>query len=232
MRSVTHTIVSLTALALLCGCVSVKYNYSPRPTRISEPPLNTVVTAHVGDNMVRQGQYTEHDSIYLRADVKVGILGEVRIMRGYFLKVGEDDKSEFYRPAGGVDSGQIVLGPGADSVQALRVDRRSGKLCAVSQTGPEDCTTKADYERRKYPVTSSDTFQQTLIYSGKVGDKINVGYREFSGSIARPAFNNEVEYDLSESKVIGYKGARIEVIEATNQYLKYKVLENFNTAER
>ena len=81
---------------------------------------------------------------------------------------------------------------------------------------------KADYEKKKYPVTNSDSFQQTLIYSGKVGDKINVGYREFSSNVARPAFNNEVEYDLSESKIIGYKGARIEVIEATNEYIKYK----------
>jgi len=90
--------------------------------------------------MVRQGQYTEHDSIYLREDVKVGILGEVRIMRGYFLKVGEDDKSEFYRPAGGVDSGQIVLGMGADPVQALRVDRKSGRLCAGERGGERGVT--------------------------------------------------------------------------------------------
>jgi len=89
---------------------------------------------------------------------------------------------------------------------------------------------KADYEKKKYPVASPDSFQQTLIYSGKVGNKINIGYREFSGSLARPAFNNEVEYDLSESKVIGYKAARIEVIEATNQSIKYKVIQNFNRA--
>ena len=27
-----------------------------------------------------------------------------------------------------------------------------------------------------------------------IGDKINVGYREFSNNTARPAFNNDVEY--------------------------------------
>ena len=79
-------------------------------------------------------------------------------------------------------------------------------------------------------MLSQDSFKQTLIYSGKVGNKINVGYREFSGSVARPAFNNNVEYDLSESLVIGYKGAQIEVLEATNQYIRYKVLRNFNKA--
>jgi len=45
------------------------------------------------------------------------------------------------------------------------------------------------------------------------------------------AFNNDVDYDLNESKVIGYKGARIEIIEATNELIKYRVLKNFNQAQ-
>ena len=69
-----------------------------------------------------------------------------------------------------------------------------------------------------------------LIYSGRVGDKIKAGYREFSNNLARPAFNNDVEYDLRESSVIGYKGARIEVVEATNEHIKYKVIQNFSRA--
>ncbi len=233
MHMARLSVLLVAALMLLCGCASVlvRYNYSPQPTETSEPPLNTVVTAYVGDNLVRQGQYTEHDAIYLRQDVRVGIIGEVMIMRGYYLKVGEDATSEFYRTAGGSDSGQIVVAAAAVPVCALRVDRRDGRLCAVAVKGGEDCTAKADYERKKYPVTGAADFQQTLIYSGKVGDKINIGYREFSGSRARPAFNNEVEYDLSQSKTIGYKGARIEVIEATNEYIKYKVISNFNKAQ-
>jgi hypothetical protein len=79
-------------------------------------------------------------------------------------------------------------------------------------------------------LASNDSFQQTLIYSGKVGDKINIGYREFSGNMARPSFNNNVEYDLSQSMFIGYKGVKIEVLEANNQHIKYKVIQNFNAA--
>ncbi|MCD0195610.1 hypothetical protein K1T77_12420 [Acinetobacter baumannii] len=47
----------------------------------------------------------------------------------------------------------------------------------------------------------------------------------------RPAFNNDVEYDLSQSKEIGYKGALLEIIEATNQDIKYKVIRNFNKVD-
>jgi hypothetical protein len=224
--------LSLVSSGLLTGCVSPKYNYHPPIMRISEPPLNDIVTAYVGDNMVRQGRYREHDAIHVQQNVRVGVLGGYTVTAGVYLKVGEDDQSEFYLPGGGEDSGHVIADALADPFQVIRVDKRSGRLCCVSTFNMEESTSEAQFERKKQPVTSEDSFQQTLIYSGKVGDKINVGYREFSGNLARPAFNNEVEYDLSESKLIGYKGARIEVLEATNQYIKYKVIENFNLAER
>jgi hypothetical protein len=70
--------------------------------------------------------------------------------------------------------------------------------------------------------------QKTLIYSGKIGDRITLGYREFKNDIARPAFSNDVAYDLSESTVLGYKGARLEVLKATNTEITYKVIAGFN----
>lgn len=51
-------------------------------------------------------------------------------------------------------------------------------------------------------------FQQTLIYNGMVGKKINVAFNEFSNKLARAAFSNDVEYDLSQSKIIGYEAQK------------------------
>jgi hypothetical protein len=36
---------------------------------------------------------------------------------------------------------------------------------------------------------------------------------------------------LDESADIGYKGARLEILNATNQYIEYKVISNFNKAD-
>lgn len=47
--------------------------------------------------------------------------------------------------------------------------------------------------------------------------------------MARQAFSNDVEYDLSESHQVRYKGALLEIINATNQSITYKVIRNFNT---
>jgi hypothetical protein len=107
---------------------------------------------------------------------------------------------------------------------------RSDGLTA-RQLQPAALTAEA-YKKTTVSDNQTDSFQQTLIYSGKVGNKINIAYREFSNNIARPAFNNNVEYDLSESKTIAYKGSQLEILEATNQSIKFKVIKNFNTALR
>ena len=226
-----RNMLALSLSIFLSGCVSVKDNYRPQRTKTSEPPLNTVVTAYVGDNILHQGEYSEHDALYLPNMIKIGSVETYSFAPGYYLKKGEDALSEFYVPAGGADSWQVIVGPLSDPFQAIRVDKMSGKFCSVSTSNTEVCTNEVNYEKKTYSVTSSDSIQQTLIYSGKAGNKINVGYRESSDNLATSVFNNEVEYDLSESKIIGYKGARIEVIEATNESIKYKVIQNFNRAK-
>jgi hypothetical protein len=74
----------------------------------------------------------------------------------------------------------------------------------------------------------TNAFQQTLIYNGGGGGKIKIGYREFKEDIARSAFSNDIEYDLSSSKIIAYKHARLEILEADNTHIKYRILANFN----
>jgi len=46
--------------------------------------------------------------------------------------------------------------------------------------------------------------------------------------MARPAYQQDLQYDLAESSVIGFKGIRMEVLQASNTNIKYKLLSNFN----
>lgn len=46
--------------------------------------------------------------------------------------------------------------------------------------------------------------------------------------MARPAFNQELQYDLNESNTVGFKGLRMEIVNATNTSIEYKVLSSFN----
>jgi hypothetical protein len=84
---------------------------------------------------------------------------------------------------------------------------------------------KIEYKNNVYNVVRS-SMQYELIYSGKAGTVIKVVYREFSNDLARPAFSQELQYDLNESKIVKFRKTTIEVIQATNQEITYKVLES------
>tara|TARA_R110001583_G_scaffold49303_4_gene154331 strand:+ start:9522 stop:10202 length:681 start_codon:yes stop_codon:yes gene_type:complete len=221
------TIFIISALAL-GGCASPSYNYQPETTKISEPPLDNVNIAYIGDVMLKQGNYSEYDAIYLPS--MVSIAWAYDLTSGYYVKKGEDSNSETYFPSPDVGGGSVDKAFLADPWKAIMAYKDKPRLCVITALNALACEPNANFQRVKKPVLTSNSFQQTLIYSGKVGNKINVGYREFSNNAARPAFNNDVEYDLSSSKIIGYKGARVEVIEATNELIKYKVIRNFNNA--
>ena len=59
-------IISLFLLLSLTACAVPKYNYKPDSIDISEPPIGSTNVVYVGDSMLRQGNYTEHDAIYLK----------------------------------------------------------------------------------------------------------------------------------------------------------------------
>lgn len=71
------------------------------------------------------------------------------------------------------------------------------------------------------------SFKQEFIYNGKVGNSIKFIYREFSNDLARPSFTQDIQYDLNESTLVGFKGLKIEILSATNTLIKYKVLSHF-----
>jgi hypothetical protein len=71
---------------------------------------------------------------------------------------------------------------------------------------------------------SSDYVRREILYSGRSGNTLEVGYREFRGGMAAPAFFQSLKYDLSESKVIQFQRFRIEVLQVDNQKITYKIL--------
>lgn len=225
-------LTSLIGFALV-GCVSdIKYNYVPEVAQKSYPDLNVVTTTYIGDDMVRQGNVKAMDVISFPVATQVNNYWYSYIIdAGDYPKLGEDKKYLFFA-ARSVNGNSIVKSFNVPAAPiGIRVSKDSSKneVCISFATGTDFCENHKQFTYKKVSVTSQDGFQQTLIYNGKVGNKINIGYREFNNDMARPAFSNNAEYDLSHSTVIRYKGAVIEVLQATNQHIKYKVISNFNT---
>lgn len=234
LRAHQYIVIGVVAVVPFCvsSCASPTYNYSAEATEISEPPLNTVSIAQVGDEMLKQGKFFERDAIHLDNNISFAIWKAYTLTSGYYVKTGEDNSSEYYYPADGKDGGRVIKAALADPWLAIQLYKSEPRICVITVFHVHVCERAQGVTRTKRLALSDDSFQQTLIYSGKLGNKIKIGYREFSNNQARPAFNNDVEYDLSESGVIGYKGARLEIIEATNESIKYRVIQNFNRADR
>jgi hypothetical protein len=76
---------------------------------------------------------------------------------------------------------------------------------------------------RMTEIAQSGSFKQELIYNGKSKDTIKITYREFKDNFARAAFSQDLIYDMTESKEIGFRGMVIEVVEATNSFIKFVV---------
>jgi len=225
---ISALLLATLALTILTGCVSPQINYRPTTKEISFPPLGNVVVAEIGDELVKQGTYTEQDAIYLASPVK--IRWAYVIEPGNYVKKGSDGSREYFVPNyNGANSGKITKSALADPWQYVSYNNNNDHIGIVTVFNINiSSNASGNVTDKKLPSLAENSFQQTLIYSGCTEDIVTLGYREFSNNNARPAFNNDVEYDLKSSKIIGYKGARIEVIEADNQNITYKVLSNFN----
>lgn len=219
-------LLALGFIVTLTGCTTPSYNYIPKTTNLSFPEVGSVSVARVGDKMLSQGKYVESDAIRVLEQEQIKLA--YTVFPGYFLKQGENSKGIYYKITTGAGAGRIEKSALADTHKLVMVDKSDNEFCVVTWIDTYSCDDEVKYQRTREEVVTPDSFQQTLIYNGKVGDKINIGYREFSAQRARDAFRNEVEYDLAESDTIGYQGAQLEIIEATNQSIKYRVISNFN----
>ena len=113
-----------------------------------------------------------------------------------------------------------------------RGKKNSYSLCSIGFNIWKNCVKKLskdsviDGEAFIYSANSS---QQTIEYAGKSGDILKFNYSELGHGFARQTFTREFQVDLSEGNIAAYKGAIIEIVEATNVQIKYKVIRNFSS---
>jgi hypothetical protein len=85
----------------------------------------------------------------------------------------------------------------------------------------------ADYQIGPYFVTAPNAAQQSIEYSGRTGSTLRFTYSESVGGVARDAFTREFQMDISQGNTVAFRGAIIEVEEASNTSITYRVVRNF-----
>jgi len=206
-------------LGLVTGCTAVQYSGSSSAIEeVDYPPLEDVVTASVGDTVVDKGFVHEEKVLFVKEGVDTG---SYDIPSQTYSQVGTGGQEELFSANG------VGRAARADPVKALAVDKSSDdELCVISTYGGSRCF-DADYEIRDRISRSRSSFQKTLVYNGREGDRISFDYREYRKTTSRAAVDEQVEHDLGESGQIDYRGAEIEVVEADSDSITYRLLSNF-----
>lgn len=213
------------ALAFLNGCVSSHQSITPDTKFVKFPPIDTKMVASLGERLLESGNVTTVNGFILRENVRIF---DGYIQSGEYHQIGVKGRHKVFGPKDRNGTGAIGALSGTPSPAKPYVNADTGYLCFLGAAGTRFCSDTVKPNVTKMTVYTPDSFLQELIYTGKVGDKIRFTYREYQKGIVRQAFNIDVEYDLSESNLISYKGATIEIISATNQRIEYKVLKHFN----
>ncbi len=215
-------VITVLLAILMAGCSTINYNFEAKTEFFTKPPIDEIVEVYVGDYMINQGKSVSTDYLVLAHSID-GISYD--IPKGSYLRIGDYKGTPYFsvtssrglpvRYLVGIIDPPIALHPKENEV-CVTTDYAQVAQCYGGQFKIEERT-----------VTGSQAFQQTLIYNGSVGEKINISYREFSDGIARNAFTNNVEYDMTKSNTINYKGSHIEVIGYDNTSIKFRVLKHF-----
>ena len=77
-----------------------------------------------------------------------------------------------------------------------------------------------------YGQIEAKGFKGELIYSGISKNTIKITYREYLENLARPAFYQELTYDLDQSDLIQFKSLKIRVLRADNSAIKFIVVDD------
>ena len=189
----------------------VQYFYTVRNSdTISIPSLNSISTKEIGEAMYEK--FNLHGSIKTKLNTKVNNIEFDKIYDLIWSKNGYKSICE-------------------KNVCLLDTKNKSMFTHYTIKDKPEIFELdKPFYYNQVSNEVSQDSFRYIILYQGKINNKIKISFREFKDDIVRPAFTQDIEYELNSNgtTTIGFKGLRINVIKATNVDITYSVVKDFN----
>lgn len=205
--------------------------YSP-PVRQGEaviPSVGEERTAEVGEPVLISAGY---DVQAAKSTFARDIIVSGRTSRAPFTLVVRAG-SEAFSEAAGIGTTQFEYDGRGTRPTAVHFERKDGTLVARISWG---------FVKERHPVTSGDvelvqtecasirhnTLIRHVAFTGVSRGVVSLEYREFAGNYARPAFTQTATYDLADGTVIGFRGARIEVLSADNTGIRYRIIRGFD----
>lgn len=195
------------------------------------PELKETASVPVGGTVYSQFRYWSKVGYRLSDPVNVGfMLGRVSSSSGDFVAKAMangkpafcTEKLAYFDPLMGPRSTACFL----DSTQSGYF---SGVLAAPNMVWLEkDLPSRIRYESSEQIIPRSDAFRYEILFQGLSNRTLRFAYREFTGDFARPAFFQDVTYELTSLPMqVAFRSVQFEILEAGNNGIKYRVLSGF-----
>jgi len=217
-----------------CAATPPLNNYSPIRKDTKFPTLGTEIEVRRGEDMVRHGKVTETLGLRL---YRGAVVGGLPVSAGFYPRIGADRKYTFHsfrqaptsQDLGHIPPTRGALGNWSAPPSAIRVARDGTELCLIfARKGSKRCTRNVGKHRRvKRFILSDRDLLQKLTYLGTSGGTIRLRYWENSGHFARPESTRELRFPAKTPLVVDHKGARITILRADANSVRFVVQKNF-----
>ena len=215
-------LIALSLTILFTGCGVATKVSTPENFSSSTPTINSIQETEIGISLVSKESGFKYKALRILKDTK--------ILTGYLIQNVKEGEVFINTLC---TSKYDLYSKDENSTYGIAIPKSGGRLITFYNSSSgltfnKNISTPIEYKAELMPIPKKGYLKQEFIYNGKVGNAIKFTYREFMDDLARPAFTQDLQYDLTESKVIGFRGLRIEIISATNIKIEYKVLNHFD----
>jgi hypothetical protein len=211
--------LSLIGITILASCAS--FNVMPSYTQSKgETDAGTLLKAYTGDILYTKYDYRSRD--FARPSGQIGC--------GWGCEYTLDGDNKF---AASTVNGKY----GACGNARLTGSMQAGQMSYLCLTDAnrdgmfEGWSNPAMSGKLKNPITYAmqtaeevDGVKKELIYQGRDDETLRFRYREYIKNVVRPAYDQTVEYNLTEDKVVTFRGMKILVESASNQEINYRII--------
>lgn len=227
----------------LAGCVTVESlnKIEPVYSRFYDPELNTSAYVDVGSSLYSSGvKYSYKEGIRINNEC-IGDPGlgpnRWKLRKGIYFAGAYSNTHTLY--FGTKDSYLLIKNSAGGLfypiVGGLAINNSDPNDFSIHNGGPVllsglKISPKPVFERiENIEITTPDSFKREILYNGKQGNTIFMSYREFEGNMARPAFTQNLTFEMvdGDDNFIGTKGLRIKVLDYSNTGILYEVISPF-----
>jgi len=101
----------------------------------------------------------------------------------------------------------------------------SGQITYRTATGKHGLSEEQD-KWQSFEYITNDSYKEELVYKGRSDSNINFAYKQYKKMLSSPSSSQELTFDLSSSDTISFKNYKIKVLNATGEYIRFRVLSD------